>query len=474
MIARSSAKVLLVGLALVSPAAHLSAEAGMGDWAAARAEALHASPREAGPLWGEVALSAVALADYYARLGEITGELQIEIARLRRVSYPDSSAIAAVHGFIVTARYDSAVGWAGRDPAVSLFKKFAAARIKNQPFSFAEMGASNSASNATVSLQLALLARAGGDTLTTLAQRFQNSKFEVTPEVALILAMAANDTNAVAAALEKLEVALATPPGDNAPVLARFGDPLSYMTAARAHALLAIEASSRALVTTTGPSVSQLHVLRGKAYYAIGKLDLAAVDLKAADDPFDVPTAAAYLAGIAIHQADRKSAADWQQRCLTESLRELDGGYGLLAAARVQVETGEAGWEIERTAGELVRRNKKLPTRTHVPYWAWGVVAERTSPNEASRRMREASDGKPPLLKQGFDASFCIDYTGVLITSGLHGNSANLEGRAGNLLMAYNALHELAEVMPATRSAAEGARWLYSAIFGQNVETPTD
>jgi tetratricopeptide (TPR) repeat protein len=220
-------------------------------------------------------------------------------------------------------------------------------------------------------------------------------------------------------------------------------------------------------MTSTGSAVSQLHLLRGQAYYMLGRFDRAAIDLEAADDPLDVPAAAAYLAGIAIASGNRKEAGAWEEKCLTEAMRELDGGSGLVAAAHVRTETGAREWPVAQTAMELMRRNKGILEKTHMPYWAMGVLTARTSLDSAGQMFRGASNGKPPFPREWPDASFCVDYADMLAASGLR-------GRAADLLAAYNTLDEWSESIPATRSATEGLRWLYMDTYGNKIDQRGD
>jgi hypothetical protein len=454
-------KFLALGLLVVSVLAVRPAEcAKLGDWAKLHREAVSASGANVANMWGSAASDNLKLSDYYVTLSSLTARVQIEVARRRwfGVKRDSAAVMGAVHGFIVTGQNDSAAFWAVRDPALHVFRQFASARAGKHAFSFADALTNGSVSASTDCLLLALRSGAERQATDALLQRIRSSAKAPSPVLEFLVALVSRDTSAVVTSLEEIEKRLANPSGLEGSVLDRFGDPLIYWAMGQAHALLVVSASSRALATPDSSVASQVHLFRGRALYALREYDLAEAELQAATDPLDAGPSCAYMAGIACNRGDQKAARGWAQKCLSGAMSEQHGS-SLAALGRIQFSLGAVDWPTAKTAQAVIKKYRGVARKTHEPNWILGLLAERSSLDASKEMFLKAGDGKYPYPDEGFSEAFCIDYLDMSVRRGLD------QSFAPDLQFGYGGLDKFSEIVPATRSAVEGLRWLWLDIY---------
>jgi hypothetical protein len=461
--------VLYLGLVLIGLGCPSSAWSQDNyDWTQARRQAERASSQKAEAAWGNLAYLHLRLGSYYDALADVSAYVQIDIAR-RRVSYEPTTAAAAAYAFTVHGRFDSAGVWARRDPTLAVFVQFAQARSQNREFQFDAETQSATGAELIDALLIGLHYRATG--LEQVAQRLRPSASESQPLAALVKAVVSGDSRSIPEPLAQVESGFAHPPGQGAPLLEQFGNPLIYSALAQAHFHLAVDACDQALSKGSGAYASTIHLFRGLGWYGIGDYESANDDLAETSNSDFAGIASAYLAGVAWHQNNSGEVRRWVDKCLNAE-RENRNGEALVALARVQADAGAQEWPTAAAAREIIHRRPDSRRAIYAAYWAAALLAGYARPDSARQLYWHAANKRLPDIRHGFpdvyasrQELFCAHYTTALVIGGSR-------GRGMDYLDAFNGMMELSKFIPASEPVKEGLRWLSYVANKDDQEKP--
>jgi hypothetical protein len=453
---RQAILAVAVLAALILPSAY--AGAATYDWTDARHQAERASASEAEQQWGKLSYLHVRLGFYYQSLTDLSAHVLAEITR-RRQSYEQTAPAAAVHAFIATGQYDSALAWAERDPALASLRQVTLACSQDREIHLGAGGEAVSDADRIDALLTALHHGASEAELQTIAAGIGQLSPGMAAVASVLQTLASGHRDGLPTALEAAETDMAQPTGTGSPLLTQFGDPLVYSAIARAHFYLAIGAGDHAMERGSGEFADFVRFFRGMSYYGLGQFDKARDELLAVGKSNVGGIAAAFLAGVAAHEGKGADAREWAQTALNAE-KQTSNGEALVALARVQADVGTADWAAETAAWDVVRRQPDSRVAMFAAYWSLGLLTEPDEIEVAKQMYWDAANKRKPDIGHGFPSIyasqqelFCLNYITALAIAGAQGYGLDY-------IDAYNGMMEISKLIPPSTPVKEGLRWL--------------